>query len=164
MGEDETLTEPFRLDREKGEMWIEGKRHVAIDLAVFCRRLDSLVGVQVAETIVNNVEYWLGREEAENTRKEYPQSTAQEVLNRIKETDGVSGVGIVELKFLDSGAIQFQIYNPAITATSGAGKSILISYWCGVLSYLFNTDYDAGDLLNDKETNRLTCLLNPRST
>ena len=62
------------LDREKGELRILGIRRTAINAQAICDHLDTLVGVQVSEVIMHNLEFRLGKLEGARIRLESPQT------------------------------------------------------------------------------------------
>ena len=48
------MVEDIVWNRAKGELYILGKRHVAIDVESLCEHIDALTGRPVAEVIINN--------------------------------------------------------------------------------------------------------------
>ncbi len=62
MGERATAEGPV-WDREKGELRILGRRQTAFDAQALCEYLDSLVGVQVGEVIMSNLESRSGKQD-----------------------------------------------------------------------------------------------------
>jgi hypothetical protein len=53
------------INEEKGELIIDGHRHVAIEMATLLDFLDSLIGTRIAEVMMNNIESRLGKEDCE---------------------------------------------------------------------------------------------------
>jgi hypothetical protein len=153
------------LDKSKGELRIHGMRHVAINVDALCKQFDTLVGTQVAETIMSNIEYHMGRWETEEIRKMNPQIGTEEIIDSLIESDLLSGVGIVEVQIPEisrKGPVYFSVKNPAITATSGSGKAIIVSYWRGALAALLSQEFEVADVTYDDKENLLKCLFVPR--
>ena len=153
------------LDRSKGELRIYRTRHVAINVDALCKQLDTLVGARVAETIMNNVEYHMGADEVQEIRRTKPQAGKREMIDLLIESDLMSGVGLVEVQLPEAsseGPIYLNVKNPAMKATSGSGKAIIVSYWLGALAALLGQEFDAVDLSYDEKENELKCHLNPR--
>jgi len=120
------------LDESKGELRIHGMRHVAINVDALCKQLDTLVGTHVAETIMNNIEYHIGRGEVEEIRKMMPQAGRKEIIDSLIGSDLLSGVGVVKVQVPEDPSkdpVYFSVKNPAITAASGCGKAVIVSYW-----------------------------------
>ena len=141
-------------DSAKGELRILGRRYVALDVESLCRHLDSLVGPSVAEVIMRNHELRLGKEDAEEFRREKPNASIDDIIETIKATDRMSGVGITKITLLDTSGerVSVEVSNPCVMETTGAAKSLLFGYWCGVLSFLFGKEFDAEDVsYNEKE-------------
>lgn len=145
------------MDEEKAELRILGQRHVAIDVEALCQHLDSLVGVKVAEVIMDNHQFRLGKEDAAHIRGERPQATVQEILGAIMEADRASGAGATKITLPTSTAddIYLEISNPAVKETAGAAKAFVFSYWSGALSYLLNKQFEARDVRYDQSSNLL---------
>ena len=64
---------------------ILGRRHVAVDIEALCEHVDLLVGPQVAEVIMNHHLIRLGKEDAEFVRKQNPNATPAEIVERLAE-------------------------------------------------------------------------------
>lgn len=151
-------------DKIRGELRIQGRRHIAVDAEALCAHLDSLMGARVGEVVMESHEYRLGREDAERIRRERPYASAQEVINRLFEAERLSGVGVGRLSFPagPNGPVLYEVVNPCVKKTQGAAKSFLASYWCGVLSILLDRDYDANGISYDEGADTLICRLVPR--
>ncbi len=162
MGEDMVLV------RAKGELRIHGKRYTALDAQALCDHLDSLVGPTVAEVIINNHEYRVGKEDAARFRLERPQATVREIIDTIIETDLLSGVGITKVTIPENPAYEgpffIEIQNPSVKAAAGAGKALLLSYWCGALSTLFDNEFEAKVISFKEVENVLSAKIVRRST
>ncbi len=157
----------INLDKSKGELRIYGARHIAINVDALCKQLDALVGARVAETIMNNIEYHMGADELAEVRRTKPQAGKREMIDLLIESDLLSGVGVVEVQLPEDSSkdpIYLNIKNPAIKATSGSGKSVIVSYWCGALAALLGQEFDVVDLSYDDKENLLKCHLVPRLT
>jgi hypothetical protein len=153
------MTNALTWDKEKGELRILGHRQTAMTPEFLCSHLDSLVGVKVAEVIMNNLEYRLGKHETEVFRKEKPQATLSEMIDLLVQFDSASGVGItkVTLPKNDQDPITVQISNPSVKGTVGAAKAFLFSWWCGALTTLLNRNLEIEDLTYDEKKNVMRC-------
>ncbi len=49
-----------------------------------------------------------------------------------------------------------EIRNPSVRPVSGCGKALLLSYWCGALSFLFESEFEVKDVLFKEAENVLT--------
>lgn len=87
--ENDSESIPLDWDKAKGELRILGHRHLAIDADALCERLDSLCGPQIAEVIINNHEYRLGKEDAAKVRHERPQATIGEMVDLLAEAERI---------------------------------------------------------------------------
>jgi hypothetical protein len=150
-------------DRAKGELRIVGKRHVALDAEALCRHLDGLVGSSVAEVIIRNHEFRLGKEDAEEHRRDNPKATIEDIIEMVKETDLLSGVGVTKYTLDPDHSVSIEIANPCVKEATGAAKSLLFSYWSGILSHLFGKTYEANDVYFNESKNVLSARLVPRS-
>jgi len=153
------MTDAPVWDKEKGELRILGRRQIAMTPQTLCNHLDSLVGVKVAEVIMNNLEYRSGKDETEIFRKEKPQATLNEMIDLLIQYDSLTGVGItkVTLPKNDHDRIMVQISNPSVKGTVGAAKAFLFSWWCGALSVLLNRELEIEDVTYDEEKNVMKC-------
>ena len=59
-------------------------------------------------------------------------------------------------------SVSVEISNPCVKKTAGAGKSLLFGYWSGVISYLFNKEYDPKNVQFDESTSVLSARIVPR--
>lgn len=150
-------------DRAKGELRIVGKRHVALDAEALCRHLDGLVGSSVAEVIIRNHEFHLGKEDAEKHRRDNPKATIEDIIEMVKETDLLSGVGVTKYTLNPDHSVTIEIANPCVKETTGAAKSLLFAYWSGIFSHLFGKNYEANDVYFNESKNVLSARLVPRS-
>jgi hypothetical protein len=156
------MVENLVWDRAKGELRILGHRRMAMDAEALCRHLDSLVGRTVAEVIINNHELRLGKEDAESSRREKPNASADELIDNLNESDLLSGVGLTKFTVNSDKSVLVEISNPCVNETTGAAKSLLFSYYCGVFSVLFGKEYDAKDVRFNESSNVLSGRLVPR--
>jgi hypothetical protein len=156
MGESDDIV----WDKSKGELRILGKRYTALDAQALCDHMDSLVGPTVAEVIIDNHERHLGKEDAAGFRQERPQTTVREIIDLIIKTDLLSGTGVTKITIpegaMSEGAILVEIWNPSVKTSQGAGKALLLSYWCGALSFLLEGQFEAKDVLFKENENVLT--------
>ncbi|HUK50211.1 MAG TPA: hypothetical protein VLV18_04180 [Terriglobales bacterium] len=118
-----------------GGQSILGRRHVSIDIVSLCDHLDVLVGPQVAEVIMKHHEVRLGKEDVAFLRKQHPEASPNEIVEKLVESSRISGVGSVEAKLKDNGPeLEIIIQNPCLTGTEGSAKSFMFAHWCGALS------------------------------
>lgn len=153
-------------DREKGELRILGRRDTAMDVQALCDHLDSLVGVQVGEVIINNLEFRLGKQDGDSLRKEKPELTIDELIKYIEEWDRMVGVGASKLTMPQTtgGPILLEVWNPSVKGNQGAAKAFLFSWWAGVLSSLLGKILEYKNVVYDQEKNIMKCEIVPRQT
>jgi len=157
------LSEELSWDKEKGELRILGSRQTAITAQKLCDYLDSLVGLQVAEVIMNNLEFRLGKEEAAAFRQR--QTSLSDVIDLLTKYDSLTGVGVtkVSLPENEQEPITLEISNPSVKGTSGAARAFLFSWWCGALTTLLGRDLEARDVTYSEERDVMKCRIVPRS-
>jgi hypothetical protein len=160
------LGELAAWDKARGELTLLGRRQVAVDAESLCRDLNALVGVRVAEVIMNNHQVRLGREDAARVRREKPEASVQEIVGYLVEADWLSGLGVTTVTFPEDSAegIFIEVSNPAIKGTTGAAKAFVFSYWSAVLSFLLGKQLDARDVTYDERRNLLVCQITLRSS
>ena len=158
MGEDLTR------DRSRCELRILGKRHVAIDVQALCDQLDLMVGLKVAEVILNQHEFRLGKQDAAEIRAQKPQASVREIVDLLTDAECVSGVGTARLVIPENPPyrVQLEISNPCVKRAVGASKSLLSSYWCGVLTSLLGREFKAESVVYDEARDLLKCEIVPR--
>jgi len=151
-------------DKAKGELRVLGRRQMTITPQDLCSYLDSLVGVQVAEVIINNLEFRGGKQEAETFRKERPGSSPNDIINVLIRYDSLTGVGVTKVVIPDQPdkPIRLEIENPCVKGTIGAAKAFLFSWWSGALSALLGKDYEAKNVTFDQAANTMKCDILPR--
>lgn len=149
---------------EKGELLILGRRYIAIDAEALCNHLDSCVGKQVAEVIMNNHETRQGKEDVAKMRRENPQYTVPQILSRLIEEDRISGMGITRINLTSPGSIPVVVEtdNPAVNGIDGAAKALVFSYWVGALGALLERELEVTDVIYDQRANQLRGRLVPR--
>jgi len=160
------LSEDVVLNKAKGELRILGERHVAVDAQALCEHLNAMTGTRVAEVLMNQHESRLGKEDAARIReRENPQASVQEVIDLLIDAECLSGVGIVKLTVPENlvGPISLEISNPCVKGTLGVAKALLISYWCGALTYLLGKEFEATHVIYDEGANLIKCRIVPRS-
>jgi hypothetical protein len=161
------MNEEKLWDKEKGRLTILGHRHVAIDAQALCDHLDSLLGSQVAQVVMNNHEFRLGKEDAERVRRENPQATIQEIIDQLEEADLISGVGIVNVKLpldhANSTEVTVEVSDPCVKRTEGASKAFICSYWSGVMSALLGGECEPTNLTYRGDKNILSYRIVRRS-
>jgi hypothetical protein len=148
-------------DEKRGEIRILGHRHVAIDVEALCEHLDQLVGAMVAEVMMNQHEFHLGKENATRLRMANPQAAITEIVDMVAEADRLSGVGVTKVTMPQDalGPIEVEVSNPCVRKTTGTAKSILFSYWSGILSSLLSRKIVVGNVVYDADRNILKCTL-----
>jgi len=161
----QVLSEEAFWDAEKGVLRIGGQRHTAVDAQTLCDYLDTLVGPKVAEVIVHNLEFRLGKLDATRFRNERPQATLQELVEYLAKTARLSGLGITTVTFLESeksGPVQIEIANPSVKGSAGAAKEFGFSWWAGVMTTLLDKQMEPINISYDGEKNLISCRLVPR--
>lgn|GEM_PF-727533 len=157
------MSEETWWDKEKGELIINGKRHTAIDAQALCDHLNSLVGQQVAEVIMNNLESRLGKLDAENIRKERPGASVNEIIDFLAVSESMSGAGITQVTIPPTPSaldpILLEISNPSVKGNIGAHRAFLVSWWRGALGALLGRDLEVASLTYDQERNQLKASL-----
>lgn len=156
------MAEEVVVDKAKGELRILGQRNMALNVEALCKHLDALVGQSVAEVIIRNHEFRLGKEDAERRRKEKASASTEEIIEYFKQNDAVSGAGVTKCTVHPDKSALVEISNPCVKETTGAAKSLLFGYWCGVLSQLFGKDYDTAQVHFNEPKHTLSALLVPR--
>ncbi len=158
------MSEDVVWDRAKGELRILGRRHMAISPGDLCNYLDSLVGAQVAEVIINNLEFRAGKDEAALFRRERPQATVSEIIDLFIKYDSMTGVGITKVTLPENqqGPIVVETSNPCVKGTVGAAKALLFSWWCGALSAALGRELEARNVTYDEVKNLMRCEIVPR--
>ena len=151
------LNEDAVWDTENGELRILGQRHTAIDAQTLCSHLDSLVGLQVAEVIMHNLEFRLGKLDAARIRAEKPQASLAELIETFAKSDRLSGVGITKVTLSNNPQYlaRIEVTNPSVKATTGAAKSFLFGWWAGALTALFDKELDVKNVDYDETRNLL---------
>jgi hypothetical protein len=158
------LSEGVVWDKAKGELRILGQRHVAIDIQGFCEHLDLIVGPMVAEVVMNQHEFRQGKEDAASIRQEKPEAAIQELLDSFANAETLSGVGVVKVTIPEAspGPIDVEISNPCVKRTTGAAKSFLFSYWCGLFTQLLGKEFKINEVAYDENKNLMKCRIIPR--
>lgn len=147
------------LDKTKAELRLLGRRQAAVDAQALCDHLDSLVGSVVGEVIMNNLELWLGREDAARLREAFPRASINELVDKLVEVDLVSGMGMTKttLNKDPNAPITVEIWNPVARGNKGAAKSFLFSWWCGALTSIFGHELEVKSVDYDEKANLMRC-------
>jgi len=158
------LSDSVEFDEKRGEVRLLGLRQMVMNVDALCTHLDTLVGSQVAEVIIKNLELQEGKEEAERFFRSHPEAKIEEFLDLMKRYDALSGVGITSVRFSENpnGIIFIEILNPYIKRTSGSSKSLLFSWWCGALSAILHRELDLESITYDANSDILKCTISPR--
>jgi hypothetical protein len=158
------LSDDVLRDKAKGELRILGQRHVAIDIQGFCEHLDLIVGPKVAEVVMNQHEFHQGKEDAASAHQEKPEATIQELVNSFVNAEPLSGVGVVKVTIPETSLdpIDVEISNPCVKRTTGAAKSFLFSYWCGIFTQLLGKEFKIDQVAYDENKNLMKCRIIPR--
>jgi hypothetical protein len=153
------VTEDTVWDTEKGELRILGQRHTAIDAQTLCNFLDSLVGIQVSEVIMHNLEFRLGKLDAARLRAEKGQVSVTELIEDFVRTDRLSGIGITKVTMSENpqNSIHIEVTNPSVKGSTGAAKSFIFAWWAGVLTSLFDKEFDVNGAAYSEEKNMIVC-------
>jgi hypothetical protein len=158
------LSDDVVWDKVKGELRILGQRHVAIDIQGFCEHLDLIVGPMVAEVVMNQHEFRQGKEDAASIRQEKPEAAIQELLDSFANAEALAGAGVVKVTIPEAspGPIDVEISNPCMKRTTGAAKSFLFSYWCGLFTQLLGKEFKINQVAYDENKNLMKCRIIPR--
>jgi hypothetical protein len=153
------LSEDVVWDKAKGELRILGQRHAAVDIQGLCEHLDLIVGAKVAEVVMNQHEFRQGKEDAASIRQEKPEAAIQELLDSFAYAETLSGVGVVKVMIPGAslGLIDVEISNPCVKRTTGAAKSFLFSYWCGLFTQLLGKEFKIDQVAYDENKNLMKC-------
>jgi hypothetical protein len=121
--------------------------------------LDSLVAPKLAETIMNSHERRLGAEDAERIRELNPNVKIEDVIRVLTEDNKNTGFGLPKVRITESREqpAMFETLNPIITATEGAGKVFILSYWAGALGALLGQEVAPTNIVYDPAKNTLSC-------
>ena len=149
---------------EKGELRISGMRLTAINAQALCDHLDSLVGVRVAEVIMHNLEFRLGKLDGARVKAERPRATLQELVGHFTRDDRLSGFGVTKVTLPENvnRSIEIEILNPSVKGAGGAAKAFAFSWWAGVLTSLLDREMDVKYFLYYEEGNMMRCQIVPR--
>lgn len=154
----------MEVDEKRGEVRLMGLRQMVMSMDALCNHLDTLVGSQVAEVIIKNLELQEGKEEAERFLRNHPDGKVDEFIDLLKRYDALSGVGVTSVKFPENqdAPILIEIFNPYIKRTSGSSKSLLFSWWCGALSAILHRELDLESITYDATNDVMKCTIAPR--
>ena len=158
------LNTDIEFDEKRGEIRLLSLRQMIMNMEALCNHLDALVGNQVAEVIIKNLELQEGKEEANRFLENHPNSRVEEFLKLMVKYDALSGVGITSVKLPENPEepILIEISNPYIKKTVGSSKSLLFSWWCGALSAVLHRDLDLESITYDEAADVLKCTIAPR--
>jgi len=151
-------------DVERGELRVSGARLTAINAQALCDHLDSLVGAKVAEVIMHNLEFRLGKLDATRLRTEEPKATVHELVEHLARDDRLSGFGITKVTFPENAEdlAEIEISNPSVKGPAGAAKAFAFSWWAGILTALLGKEMDVEKFIYDRERNMIGCEIVPR--
>ena len=141
-----------------------GSRRAAIDVVAFCEELDQLVGPIVAEVMINQCRFRMGKQDVARLRSEKIQATAQEIVDLLVESERLSGIGSTRVTIPENSAqpVEVEVSTPCMTKTSGAAKFFIFGYWSGALSVLLKREMTTANVKYDKEADVLRCQIIPR--
>jgi hypothetical protein len=159
------LNTDVEFDEKRGEVRLLSSRQMIMNMEALCNHLDVLVGNQVAEVIIKNLELQEGKEEANRFLENRPNAGVEEFLKLMVKYDALSGVGITSVKLPENQEepILIEISNPYIKKTTGSSKSLLFSWWCGALSGVLHRDLDLESITYDEAADVLKCRIAPRA-
>ena len=151
-------------DKNMGEICILGRRHAAVNMPAFCNHLDSLVGIQVAEVIMHNLEFHLGKEDAARIKTEKTHAKLHEIIENLAQCNRLSGVGLTKVRLPENQLepIEVEVTNPAVTGVSGAAKAFMFAWWSGAMTILLDKELDLKNVIYDQKMNVKKCQLIPR--
>jgi hypothetical protein len=144
-------------EKETGVLRVLGQRRLAIDVQTLCDHLDLLVGSKVAEVIIGNTSFALGKEDVSRVLKERPDATILEMIEFFVQDQRLSGVGICKVNVRSEKSVDLEIINPVLKPTSGSSKAMVVSRWCGALSELLNEKMIAEKVEYDEISDVLKC-------
>lgn len=158
------MTEDLIRDEAKCELRILGQRHVAVDVQALCDQLDLMVGPKVAEVIMNQHQFRLGKEDVAVIRRQRPQAIVPEIIDSLRDSTCASGAGIAKISPLGNpvGTVDLEISHPCVKRAVGAASKFFSSYWCGALTSLFDKTFKAENLVYDEARDLLRCRIVPR--
>jgi hypothetical protein len=147
------LSEDVVWDAEKGDLRVLGKRCTAIDVQSLCDYLNTLVGIQVAEVIMHNLEFRLGKLDAATLKAKKPGLGLDKLIEELIRSDQLSGLGITKVRFDETSSMSadIEVINPSVKGTTGAGKSFVFSYWAGALTALLDKEFDVRNVEYDQQ-------------
>lgn len=144
-------------EKESGILRVLGQRRLAIDVRTLCDHLDLLVGSKVAEVIISNTAFALGKEDVSRAVKDRSDSTVLEMVELFAQDQRLSGAGVCKVSFRSEKSVDLEIFNPILKPTSGSSKAMLVSRWCGALSELLNEKMIAEKVEYDEVSDVLKC-------
>lgn len=158
------MSEDVVWDKAKGELRILGQRHAAVDIQALCEHLDLIVGPMVAEVVMNQHEFRQGKDDAASIRQRKPEAAIQELVDSFANAEALTGVGVVKVTIPEAspGPIDVEIRNPCSKRTTGAAKSFLFSYWCGLFTQLLGKEFKIDQVAYDENKNLMKCRIIPR--
>ena len=159
------MSSGIELDEMKGELKLQGRRCMLMNMDALCNHLDTLVGSKVAEVIIKKLEFEEGKEEATRFYRDHPDTKIEQLINHMIRYDSLTGVGITSVRLSNNPdpKVVIQISNPYIKKTEGSSKSLLFSWWCGALSTALNRELDIDTITYDAANDTLTCNLSSRA-
>ena len=151
-------------DKAKGELRILGQRHAVVDIQGLCEHLDLIVGPMVAEVVMNQHMFRQGKEDAASIRREKPDASIEQLVDLFANAETLSGIGVVKVNPPKTapGPVDLEISNPCLKRTTGAAKSFLFSYWCGIFSELFGKEFKIDQITYDEKENSMKCRIIPK--
>jgi len=113
---------------------------------------------------MNQHEFRQGKDDAARIRQEKPDAAIQELLGYFANAETLSGVGVVKVTIPEAppGPIDVEISNPCVKRTTGAAKSLLFSYCCGVFTELFGKEFMVAQVTYDEGNDLMKCRVIPR--
>ena len=148
-------------EKETGVLKILGQRRLAIDAQTLCDHLDLLVGSKVAEVIISNTAFAIGKEDVSRILRTKPDATVIEIVEFFMQEQRLSGVGTCKVNFRSEKSVELEIANPVLKPTSGSARAMLVSRWCGALSEVLNEKMIADRVEYDEVMGVLTCRIGP---
>ena len=97
-------------------------------------------------------------------RQRKPEAAIQELVDSFANAEALSGVGVVKVTIPEAslGPIDVEISNPCVKRTTGAAKSFLFSYWCGLFTQLLGKEFKIDQVGYDENKNLMKRRIIPR--
>jgi len=141
-----------------------GSRRAAIDVVAFCDELDQLIGPIVAEVMISQCRFRMGKQDAARLCNEKSQATVREIVDLLVESERFSGIGSTRVTVPENPEqpVEIEVSTPCVTKTSGAAKFFIFGYWSGALSVLMKREMKTANVIYDEQADMVRCQIVPR--